>query len=73
MLFSDANRVGAGENCMDSTTVIKSRIRTDTTGQWSGTVRVPYSAPQGVSQICGKETYPVPGQTGTTHETFTVL
>lgn len=73
LLFSDADRVTANQGCHTSSVVLVRRIRTNAKGAWSNvTATIPLDAPVGVSQICGLEKYPNPGNTGTTHQTFTV-
>lgn len=71
--FSDANRVAAGLGCHGTNIVIKKGIRTTSNGTWSGVnATIPPTAPLGLSEVCGLESYPTAGQTGTTHQAFTV-
>lgn len=62
-------------NCMSFTavTVLKT-IATNSRGEWTNVpVTIPASAARGNYEICGMESYPVKGGTGTSHQIFTVL
>ena len=64
----------AGANCMDwSGEVNLKTIATNSSGAWSNvSVTIPRSASLGAHGMCGIETYPTRGQTGTSHDIFTV-
>ena len=48
-------------------------VTTDASGGWSNvSVTIPRSTTLGTHSFCGMEVYPIKGQTGTTHESFTV-
>ena len=50
------------------------KIKTNGSGAWSSVSSViPASASMGAHGLCGMELNPVKGQTGTAHETFTVI
>ena len=74
LLFEDSVGVSSGGSCMGSPHVLVANIPTDTQGAWNGVIAtIPSNAPQGVSEVCGMESYPVRGATGTTHDTYTIL
>ena len=62
-------------NCMDFTGVVTLKtITTSRQGTWSNvTATIPSTASQGTHGLCGMEVSPVKGQTGTTHDSFTVV
>lgn len=64
----------AGANCMNwSGEVNLKTIATNSSGGWSNVqVTIPRTASRGAHGVCGIETYPTRGQTGTSHDTFTV-
>lgn len=72
MKFNDATRTAAEGGCHSAPIVLKKGIRTTAQGTFDVNVTIPSNAPLGASQICGLETYPTPGNTGTAHITFTV-
>ena len=48
-------------------------VTTDSGGGWSNVpVTIPRSTTLGTHLLCGMEVYPIKGQTGTTHDSFTV-
>ena len=48
-------------------------VPTDASGGWSNvSVTIPRSTTLGTHGLCGMEVYPIKGQTGTMHDTFTV-
>lgn len=50
------------------------KIKTNGSGAWSNVSSViPSKASMGTHGVCGMELTPVKGQTGTAHETFTVM
>ena len=75
LVFEDSVSIAAGGSCSyQSPVVLVPTIPTDGQGSWNNVnATIPSNAPQGVSQVCGWEKYPVAGQTGTTHDTYTVL
>lgn len=64
----------AGANCMNWSGEFKLKtVATNSSGSWSNVkVTIPATATRGTHGMCGIETYPTKGQTGTTHDTFTV-
>lgn len=49
------------------------KIKTDATGAWSNLSSViPSKASMGTHGMCGMELNPIKGQTGTSHDTFTI-
>ena len=64
----------AGANCMNWSGEFKLKtVATNSSGSWSNVkVTIPGTATLGTHGMCGIETYPTRGQTGTTHDTFTV-
>ena len=65
----------SSDDCMSSTgvTILKT-IKTNRRGGWSNVpVTIPAMARMGDHGICGMETSPVAGMTGTVHDTFTVV
>lgn len=74
LLFEDAVGLSAGGSCMGSSQILVKAIPTNTQGSWTSVgATIPALAPQGVSEICGLEKFPVAGQTGTTHDEYTVI
>ena len=63
-----------GDSCMAFKSVLTlATITTDSSGGWNGvTAKIPNTAAVGVHSLCGMETKPVKGGSGTTHDTFTV-
>ena len=63
-----------GADCMEFTGVIVLRtITTNSVGGWSNLpVTIPASTSLGTHGLCAVERTPIKGQTGTTHNTFTV-
>ena len=74
LMFNDSARVAAGSGCHTAPIILKKDVRPNTAGTWSNvTVTVPATVPAGASQICALETYPTPANTGSSHQSFTVL
>ncbi len=74
LIFISSKSLANGGGCHDggSQTLVRT-IKTDSKGSFFGIkAQIPSTAPQGVSQICGLEKYPVKNQTATTHQSFTV-
>lgn len=66
--------ISAGADCMSyEGNIFLKTIPTTRQGGWTNVpVTVPANASLGTHGLCGLEAYPTKGQTGTTHETFTV-
>lgn len=64
----------SGANCMSFTGVVTiKKITPDSTGAWSNiAATIPPTATLGTHSVCGMEVSPSKGNTGTTHDTFTV-
>ena len=64
----------SGDNCMSFKGVITlGTITANASGAWSNvTAVIPRTAAMGVHGLCGMETKPVRGSTGTEHDIFTV-
>lgn len=65
---------GSSTDCMSFTGVVTIKtIAANRKGSWSNVpATIPSSAALGTHGLCGMEMTPVKGQTGTTHDTFTV-
>lgn len=61
-------------DCMSFAGVITmKKVTADGSGTWTGVkMTIPSTAKMGTHGVCGIETAPVKGATGTTHDTFTV-
>lgn len=63
-----------GGECMTFTGKLVKVITPDLNGAWSNVaVTIPKKAKPGVHSFCGIEAYPNPGQTATSHSSFTVV
>lgn len=63
-----------GGACMTFTGKLLKTIQTNAQGGWTNVkVTVPKRAKMGSQALCGVESYPSPGSTATTHDSFTVV
>lgn len=63
-----------GGACMTFTGKLLKTIQTNAQGGWTNVkVTIPKRAKMGSQALCGVESYPSPGSTATSHDSFTVV
>lgn len=63
-----------GGECMTFTGKLLKIVTPNAAGAWTNVkLKIPLSAKPGTYSLCGVESYPTPGQSATSHNSFTVV